>query len=371
MIKNVIQNLKIDKLLLTFIFILLFAGLAIFLSASLGILSNNELKFFTLIKSQLFFTFIIGILALFLGSRINYKYYKKFSLIIFIASFLATFLVFVPGISFFYNGAHRWISIFSFSLQPSEFLKLGSIILISFFCVKYQKHFSNIKIGLIPFLIFVILVSGALLIQPDFGTLLVVLIPSFVIFFVGGAKIRDIFILFSLGIILFFGLIEMRPYMKERILTFQDPERESLGAGYQLKQSLIAVGAGQVSGRGFGQSLQKFNHLPEQISDSIFAVYAEETGFIGSILLFIIFLLIILRGIHIAKYTQDKFGKYLAIGIISIFFFQMILNISSAIGIVPLTGVPLPLISKGGSSLVFLMFEFGILLNISKYKIQT
>ncbi|MEN9338551.1 MAG: stage sporulation protein cell division protein FtsW, partial [Candidatus Parcubacteria bacterium] len=289
-------------------------------------------------------------------------------ILIFIFSFLATLLVFVPGINFYHNGAHRWIDIFSFSFQPSELLKFGSVVLISFFCARYQKYFSDFKIGLLPFIGFVILVAGALLLQPDFGTLMIILFPSFIVFFVGGAKWRHIFILILSGLLLFFVLLEARPYMKERVLTFVNPERESLGAGYQLNQSLIAVGSGQVSGRGIGQSIQKFNYLPEQISDSIFAVYAEETGFVGSILLLILFMFIILRGVYIARRVTDDFGKYLVIGIVSIFFFQIALNIASAIGLAPLTGVPLPLISKGGTALVFLMFEFGVLLNISKYQ---
>ena len=206
--------------------------------------------------------------------------------------------------------------------------------------------------------------------QKDFGTLLIILSSSFLVFFVGGAKIRDIFLILLSGILIFFILIETRPYMKERVLTFIDPGREILGSGYQLNQSLIAVGSGKVFGRGIGQSIQKFNYLPEQISDSIFPIYAEETGFVGSLFLIVIYVFIILRGIHISNYTSDEFGKFLSIGIISIFFFQIILNISSSIGIAPLTGVPLPFISKGGTSLVFMMFEFGILLNISKYKIK-
>ena len=186
----------------------------------------------------------------------------------------------------------------------------------------------------------------------------------------GGAKWRDIIILGVTGILVFLLLITFRPYMKERILTFLEPGREILGSGYQLNQSLIAVGSGQMFGRGIGQSIQKFNYLPEQISDSIFAVYAEEMGFVGSIILITLFIFIILRGVNISKYTEDNYGKLLAIGITSIFFFQAVLNIASAIGVAPLTGVPLPLISKGGTSFVFLMFQFGVLLNISKYKME-
>jgi cell division protein FtsW len=356
--------------LLGFILTLLLFGIIIFLSASLGILPNNELKFFVIIKSQLLYVFVFGLLALYLGTRINYKYYKKYSIIIFIVSLVFSMLVFVPAFNFYYNGAHRWIHIFGLSIQPTELLKFGSVNLIAFFCSKYSKKFNTMRLGLLPVLIFIAIVSGVLLLQPDFGTLLVILLSSLIVFFVGGAKWRDVIILLISGILIFFLLINTRPYMKERVLTFIEPNRELLGAGYQLNQSLIAVGSGQMFGRGIGQSIQKFNYLPEQISDSIFAVYAEEVGFVGSLILILLFIFIILRSINISRYTEDDYGKLLVIGIISIFFFQTILNISSAIGISPLTGVPLPLISKGGTSLVFLMFEFGVLLNISKYRME-
>ncbi len=367
---KIFNDLKFDKSLIISILILVVIGIITFLSASLGILSNNELKFFSIIKTQMIYIFLLGGLAIFTGSKINYKYYKKYAVLIFLFTFLFSLTVFIPGLRFYYNGAYRWIHIFGLSIQPSELLKFGSIVFMSFFCTKYSKYFKNIKLGLIPFIIFVILIASSLLLQPDFGTFSVILIPAFVIYFVGGAKWRDILIILLSGILLFFILVEMRPYMKERILTFINPDRESLGAGYQLNQSLIAVGSGGIDGRGIGQSIQKFNYLPEQISDSIFAVYAEEVGFIGSILLFIVFLFIIVRGIHISKRADDRFGSLLAIGIITTFFFQTVLNIASTLGLAPLTGVPLPLISKGGTSFAFIMFELGVLLNISKYKIK-
>ncbi len=363
------SKLKVDRVFLILIIISVVVGILIFLSAALGILPNNELKFFSIIKSQVFYVFIFGFLALFIGSKIDYKYYKKYSIILFILALLFTLTVFIPGLGFDYNGAHRWIDIFGLSFQPSETLKFTSVVLIAAYASKYSKQFNKIKIGLLPFLAFVILVGVILLLQPDFGTFLVVLTPAFAVYFIGGAKMRDVLILIITGVLAFIILIQARPYMKERVLTFIEPNRESLGAGYHLNQSLIAIGSGGMFGRGVGQSIQKFNYLPEQISDSIFAVYAEELGFIGSVLFLTLFLIIIMRGIFISRRVNDSFGKLLTIGIISTFFFQMALNIGSAVGLTPLTGVPLPLISKGGTSLIFLMFELGVLLNISKYKV--
>ncbi|MBP9765882.1 MAG: cell division protein FtsW [Candidatus Pacebacteria bacterium] len=368
--KKAIENLKIDKTLLFSIITLIIVGVIIFLSASLGILPTNESKFYIIIKSQLIYIFVFGLLALFIGFKINYRYYRKYSIIIFILSILFSLLVFIPAFNFYYNGAHRWINIFSLSIQPSEVLKFSSVSLVAFFCSKYHKKFSNLKFGLLPISLFIITVSGILLSQPDFGTLLIILVSSLTVFFVGGAKWRDVLILGISGILLFIVLISVRPYMKERVVTFLEPHKEILGSGYQLNQSLISIGSGQVLGRGLGQSIQKFNYLPEQISDSIFAVYAEEMGFIGCIVLILLFVFITIRSINISKHIEDNYGKLLAIGIASIFFFQTVLNIASAIGIAPLTGVPLPLISKGGTSFVFLMYQFGVLLNISKYKLE-
>lgn len=365
---NIKSKLKVDRVFLILIIILVVVGILIFLSAALGILPNNELKFFSIIKTQVFYVFVFGFLALFIGTKIDYKYYKKYSIILFILALLFTLTVFIPGLGFYYNGAHRWINLFGLSFQPAEVLKFTSVVLIAAYCSKYSKQFKNMKIGFIPFLSFVILIGIALLLQPDFGTFFVVLAPAFIVYFIGGAKIRDIIILVVSGILLFLILIQARPYMKERVLTFIEPDRESLGAGYHLNQSLIAIGSGGIFGRGIGQSIQKFNYLPEQISDSIFAVYAEELGFIGGVLLLALFLGIIMRAVFISKRVNDSFGKLLIIGIISTLFFQMALNLGSAIGLAPLTGVPLPLISKGGTSMIFLMFELGVLLNISRYR---
>lgn len=360
---------KLDKSLLIAIILLTILGLITFLSASLGIFPTDKLKFFTVIKSQILYIFIFGSLAIFLGSKINYKYYKKYSFLIFVATFLISFLVFIPGLGLHYNGAHRWIVLFNVSLQPAELLKFSSIILIATFCAKYAKHFNNYKIGLLPFVTFLGVVAIALLLEPDFGTFTIVCASSFVIYFIAGAKWRDILITILLGIVAFAALVAVRPYMRQRIQTFLKPHEEILDSGWQRRQSLIAIGSGELTGRGLGQSIQKYRYLPEGISDSIFAVYAEELGLIGCAILFSFFLFIILRGVHIARRTEDDFGKYLAIGIVSILFFQMVLNIASSLG-APATGVPLPLISKGGTSLVIMLFELGILLNISKYSVK-
>lgn len=365
------SRLKIDKYLLIGIILLMSVGLMTFLSASLGILSGNEDKFYSLIKSQLFYVLVLSPIVLYISQKIEYTYYKKYSYIIFGLCLLFSLTTLIPGLKFSYNGATRWIHIFGLSLQPSEFLKIGSVILFSALCIKYKKYFSDYKIGLIPFAaIWSVIAIPILVLQRDFGTFFIILFSSFVVYFVGGAKWKHIGILILLGIISFVLLIEARPYMKDRIITFINPSHDILGSSYQLNQSLIAVGAGGVTGRGIGQSIQKFNYLPEQISDSIFAVYAEETGLIGSIILLGIYCFIVFRGIYIIKNLEDNYAILLSIGIISILFIQMFLNISSVIGIMPLTGVPLPLVSRGGTSLIFIMFELGILLNISKYKRQ-
>ena len=363
------SSLKFDKILFFSIILLLILGLVIFLSASLGILPQNELKFILLLKSQLFYSLILAPVALYLGFKIEYFYYRKLAIFIFILSYLVSFLVLVPGLGFSYNGATRWIHLFGFSLQPSEILKLGTVILFSFLVLKYKKYFNDYKFGLLLFIfIWILLTIPVLFIQKDFGTMAIILLSSFIVYCISGAKRKYIAFIFLLSFLFFVILLEIRPYMKERILTFLDSDRDVLGSSYQITQSLIAVGAGQIYGRGIGQSIQKFNYLPEQISDSIFAVYAEEVGFIGSLFLIAIFTFIALRSIFLIKQITDPFGVFLGIGIISIFFFQFFLNIAATIGFLPLTGIPLPLVSRGGTSLVIVMFELGILLNISKYR---
>lgn len=357
---------RADKTLLTAIVILLLSGLVFFGSAALGVLSVNEAKFYAVIKTQLVYALIGGSAALFIGSLFPYQLYRKYAYLLFGFALFITTLVFVPGLSRYHGGAQRWIDIGSFSLQPSEMIKFTFVVAVAMWCSKYRHLFRQMRYGLLPYLGAAGIVSVILLSQPDFGTYLVIMTASFITYFVGGARKKHIYTIFIVGAIGFLLLVSIRPYMLERVKTFFDSAHDPRGSSWQLNQSLIALGGGGVTGRGLGQSVQKFNYLPEPIGDSVFAVLGEELGFLGVLFLISLYGIVGWRGYVISKYAGDQFGRLLAIGIVAIILTQATLNIGSMLGILPLTGVPLPLVSHGGTALMVALFELGVLLNISK-----
>ncbi|MFA5131951.1 MAG: FtsW/RodA/SpoVE family cell cycle protein [Candidatus Paceibacterota bacterium] len=357
---------RVDKTLFVTIIILLLGGLVIFGSAALGVLAVNEVKFYAVIKTQLIYALVGGTFALYLGVRIPTSFYKKYAYGIFVGALLVTMLVFVPGLSVYHGGAHRWIDLGPLSLQPSEMLKFAFVVFMAFWCATYRPLFKDWKYGLLPYLISAGFVSLVLLAQPDFGTYLVIMTASFAVYFVGGARRKHILTLIGLGLIGLIVLVSLRPYMLERVKTFVDSGHDPRGSSWQLNQSLIALGGGGVMGRGLGQSVQKFNYLPEPIGDSIFAVLGEELGFVGVLFLLTLYGIVGVRGYMISKNTPDQFSSLLAIGITVIILAQATLNIASMLGLLPLTGVPLPLVSHGGTALMAALFELGVLLNISK-----
>lgn len=357
---------RVDKVLLITIVILLISGLIIFGSAALGVLAVNETKFYSIIKTQLIYALIGGSFALYFGLVIPFTWYKKYAYLFFGFALFLTALVFVPFLSRYHGGAHRWIDIGSFSLQPSEMLKFTFVLVIAYWCTYYRNRFKDFRYGLLFYVISLGLITVILLAQPDFGTYLIITIASFVTYFVGGARKRHIQIIFLIGCFGFVALLMIRPYMLERVKTFFNNTHDPRGSSWQLNQSLIALGSGGLTGRGLGQSVQKFSYLPEPIADSIFAVLGEEVGFLGTLYILILYGIVGIRGYRIFKESTDQFGRLLAFGIVAIILTQATLNIGSMLGLLPLTGVPLPLVSHGGTALMVTLFEFGVLLNISK-----
>jgi cell division protein FtsW len=357
---------KVDKTLLFTTILLLMSGLVIFGSAALGVLAVNEVKFYSIIKTQLIYALIGGSFALCLGVIIPYTWYKKYAYFFFGVALFLTMLVFVPFLSRYHGGARRWIDIGSFSLQPSEMLKFTFVLVVAAWCAKYRNLFKDWRYGLLPYTLSLLAVSAILLAQPDFGTYLIIIVASFITFFVGGARKRHIQTLMIGGLMGVILLIAMRPYMLERVKTFFNNTHDPRGSSWQLNQSLIALGGGGLTGRGLGQSVQKFNYLPEPIGDSVFAVLGEEIGFIGSLYIIILYGIVGARGYRIFRESSDQFARLLALGTVSIILAQATLNIGSMLGILPLAGVPLPLISHGGTALMVTLFELGVLLNISK-----
>ncbi len=356
------------KLFFTTIFLVIF-GLIVFSSSALGILSYNDVKFFAVLKSQLIYALCGGAIAMILGMNIPFRFYKKYAYIIFGLTLVFTSLVFIPALSLFHGGAHRWIDLGFFSLQPSEFLKFSFVVFIAMWCSTYRDKFKDFKYGLLPYAFASALVSVIMLAQPDFGTFLIIMTASFFVYFIGGARKKHIMILFLSCLLGVVSLIYFRPYMMDRVVTFFDSSQDVRGSSWQLNQSLIAIGGGGFLGRGLGQSVQKFNYLPEPIGDSIFAVLAEELGFLGVIILVFFYGILGIRGYIISMNSESNFGMLLGIGIVVIILSQATLNISSMIGLTPLTGVPLPFVSHGGTALMVSLFEIGVLLNISKSRI--
>ncbi|GMQ95517.1 MAG: putative lipid II flippase FtsW [Patescibacteria group bacterium] len=357
-----------DRSFLVIVIFLIFMGVVIFSSASLGLLAREGASFSRVALSQILLGLVGGSIALIALSNVHYRLWKKYSFYIFVISLIASVLVFVPGLGIEHAGAKRWILLGSISFQPAEFLKLGFIFYFAAFLSSFRNKISTLKYGVFPSMIIVGIVGAVLLSQPDTGTFVIILITALAMFIASGGRWRHILGFGALSLVGLSALVISKPYVKERILTFLDPSRDPLGAGYQIQQSLIAIGSGEVSGRGFGQSIQKFNYLPEPIGDSIFAVAAEEFGFIGSFIIIAAFLAFAVSGIAIAKRSPDYFGGLLVLGIVILIVSQSFINIGSMLGVVPLTGLPLLFISHGGTALFFTLLEVGIVLNVSKYQ---
>jgi len=360
---------KIDKPFLFITLILILSGFFIFTSASLGLLAKDGANFSSVAFNQILFGLIFGSVTLILISKkINYKLWNKYAFYIFLISLILTALVFIPGLGFLHGGAKRWIMIGPISFQPAEFLKLGFVAYLATWFAMVKTKISLAKHGIIPLAIIIAIPGILLIIQPDIGTLLVLISTGIGMFIVAGGKWAHTISFCIILLIGFVILISFKPYIKDRLETFMRPSDDPQNSGYQIRQSLIAVGSGQLFGRGFGQSIQKFDALPEPIGDSIFAVFAEEWGFVGCVALLILFLAFTFRGFRIASKAPTNFGRLLVVGIILLIVTQSVLNMASMIGVAPLMGMPLIFVSKGGTALFFALASVGIILNVSKYK---
>lgn len=360
---------SVDKTLLVLIYVLLVSGFLIFSSASLGLLSRGGATFYSVATSQFIFGIVGGSIALFIMSSVHYRNLRQYAFYIFIATMVLTALVFVPGLGASYGGATRWINLGGFSLQPSELLKIGFIIYTATWLSGMQHNVTSFTKGTLPFLGIIAAVAVIMLSQPDTDTFLIMGAAATAMFITAGAKWRDIGFMIGTAVLALALIAVFRPYVMDRLTTFLDPESDPQGSGYQIQQSLIAVGSGGLTGRGFGQSVQKFEYLPEPIGDSIFAVYAEEFGFIGSVMLITLFSIFTFRGYKIATQARDMFGMLLVVGFMTLIIAQAFLNIAAMVGVAPLSGLPLPFISHGGTALLATMTMMGIVLNVSKYRV--
>lgn len=345
---------------------LVVSGLFIFLSASLGLLAYDGAKFSSVARSQLIFGLGGGLIAFFFCLTVPYRIWKRFSLHIFGASLVLTLLVFIPHLGLTLNGATRWIHIGPITLQPSEFLKIAYILYLATWFANTKSKINTVGQGLIPFGIITAITGAVLLAQPDTDTFVIIAVAGGAMFMSAGARIKHLAILAGTGICLLVILVSFRPYLADRLTTFLHPTLDPRGLSYQVQQSLLAVGAGETFGRGFGQSIQKFGKLPAPISDSIFSVFAEEFGFVGGLALILLYIIFALRGLWVAARTPDMFGGLVAVGIVVLITAQSFLNIGAMLALLPLSGLPLVFVSHGGTALLVSLGAAGILLSISR-----
>jgi cell division protein FtsW len=358
----------VDKIFLILTIILVVVGFFIFYSASLGLLAKGTTKFMAVTFNQIVFGILGGTIAATITSLIPYTFWRKWGFLILGGSVVLMLLVFVPGIGVFHGGARRWISVFGTSMQPAEFYKIGFVLYTSAWFASVKQRAETFKFGTLPLIILIALSAGLILMQPDTETFLVVAASGVAIYLAAGGTWKPLFIIGLVGAVGLIVLVIQRPYLQQRIGTFMDPSKDPTGSGYQIQQSLIAIGSGGLTGRGLGQSTQKFAFLPEPIGDSIFAVAAEEFGFVGSVTIIILYILFAFQALRIAVRVPDPFGSYVIVGIVVLIVLQSFMNIAAMLAIVPLSGTPLLFISHGGTALFFTMASAGIILNISKYQ---
>ncbi len=357
------MNIKKDWLLFGTVILLATFGLVMIYSAS-SVWANYKFDdSFKFVKNQGLF-FVVGIFLMLILRKINYKFYMKYANLILFGCFILLVLVLVPGIGTVRNGSRSWFGIGSFGIQPSEFAKIGLIIYVSKYLSQNQRDLRCIIKGVLPILGVVFLFFGLIILEPDFGTGMVMVLTLVGIIFISGVKISFFIKVGLAGLLGVVGLIIAAPYRMARIVSFLNPWSDPLGSGYQIIQSLYAIGPGGLLGQGFMNSRQKSFYLPEPQTDFIFSIISEEFGFLGVLIVTFFFGFIFYQCIKISMKQSDLFAKYLSFGLSFGLIIQSLLNLMVVVGLIPVTGVTLPFLSYGGSSLLVSMASIGIVLNI-------
>lgn len=356
-----------DFFLLALILILSLAGLLILTTASsdLGKIRFNDAYYY--LKHQLQSGLLLGAVGFFIAYKLHYQLWRRFAFVMLLINLGLLALVFTP-LGYASGGATRWLNLGPLSFQPAELLKLTFILYLAAWLTNPRLNRSqSVTEGVLPFAVISGLVAILLLLQPATSTVVILLGSGTMVFFLSGARLKHILVTGLVGILVLGALIWSTPYRLQRVLTFLKPGSDTLGSGYQVNQALIAIGSGGLWGTGFGQSTSKVNYLPTPIDDSIFAVAAQELGFVGASMLVAIFGLLVFRMVWIARSVRDRFGQLLLAGFASIIAFQSLVNMGAISGLFPLTGVPLPFVSYGGTALAIFLTMTGIAVNISKY----
>lgn len=355
-----------DIWLIVSILSLLGIGVVMVYSAGAVLAFHDYGDSFYFVKRQLLFA-VLGLVAMYFAMNMDYLIWRKYAKITLIVCFVLLLIVLIPGIGVVRGGARSWLGISSFGIQPSEFMKLAMILFLSKILSDQHAKIDSFTKGLLPPLGIMGAAFGLIMLQPDLGTGTVMVGASLLVIYSAGARMKHLASLALVGIAGFVGLVIAAPYRLQRITAFLDPWQDPLGAGYQSIQSLYAIGPGGFVGLGLGMSRQKYSYVPEPQTDFIFSILAEELGFIGGMTVLLLFLILVWRGMRVALTAPDTFGSLLAAGIVGIVAVQVIINIGVVIGLMPVTGITLPLISYGGSSLTLMLTALGILLNISRY----
>ncbi len=352
---------RADFLLLFVVFILSIFGLIMVYDASIVEANESFGDKFHYLKYQGFY-FILGWIGLLITGRIDYHIYKRIIKWLFIGNLILLVAVLIPHVGLSIKGARRWIDLGFTTFQPAETFKP---ILIMYLATWLEK-----KRTVIQFFALIGFILGLLILQPDMGTSIVLVASTFTVYFVSGAPVAKFSLATLTTLLIGLMLIFSSPYRKDRLITFLNHQSDPLGNSYHIQQILISLGSGGVTGVGIGQSMQKYQYLPEATTDSIFAIVGEETGFIGTTILIACFLAIIWKGFQIAQKAPDMSGRLIAAGITTWLGTQTFVNLSSMVSLTPLTGIPLPFMSYGGTALIVALVSVGVLLNISKQIVE-
>ena len=355
-----------DYLIMTCLALLVVFGLTMLASASsnLGKIKFDDTYYY--LKHQLIYGLIPGALGFFFLSRIYYRSYEKFAVVFLIVSIVLLSLVFTPlGVTA--KGANRWLSFGPITFQPGEIVKITFILYLAAWLSKGKERQKNFLRGFLPFVLIIGSLAALLLGQPATSTAAILIGTALIIYFMSGARWLYVLGFGLVGALIFLSLIYTTPYRWERIKAFLDPNSNIQTTGYHLNQARIAIGSGGLTGVGFGKSTTKISYLPEPVGDSIFAIIAEEFGFIGASVMATLFLFLILRIFLLSRKTADGFARLILIGFGTLIAFQVFIHIGAISGLLPLTGTPLPFVSYGGTALAVFMSMGGIAVNISKY----
>lgn len=357
---------KIAYFIVIIVLALVVIGLVLLSSASAVQSFEQKGNNYYYFLHQLLLGAIPGIVALIITSAIDYHKWRRFAVILLFITLILLVAVFIPGLNFEFGGAKRWIAIGPLTLQPTEIAKLTFLLYLTTWIERREKGIKNFQTGFLPFLSIIGLIGFLIMLQPDLGTMSVIIFSAIIVYYVAGARLSHLALLGAGGFSLILILIKIAPYRMARFTVFLNPELDPGGIGYQINQALLAIGSGGLFGRGLGRSIQKYNYLPEATGDSIFAVIAEELGFLRVVVIVILFLILIYFGFRIAKNAPDFYGRILAAGITAWLGFQAFVNISAMLSLVPLTGIPLPFISYGGTAMFSALAAVGILVNIAR-----